>query len=69
MKIFDLDDSFFATLIVGMLGLFCSVAYEAKHNGMTDPVVAVSAAAHNAVAKSNTALVSTQSRDVRFSPK
>lgn len=55
MKKFSLDDSFLAILMVGMLGLFGSVAYEAKHNGMTDPVVAVSAAAHNAVAKSNTA--------------
>jgi len=55
MKNFSLDDSFLAILMVGMLGLFGSVAYEAKHNGMTDPVVAVSAAAHNAVAMSNTA--------------
>ena len=55
MKNFNLDDSFIAILMIGMLGLFGSVVYEAKHNGMTDPVVAVNAAAHNAVAKSNTA--------------
>ncbi len=55
MKNFSLDDSFFAVLMGGMLGLFGSVAYEAKHNGMTDPVVAASAAAHIAAAKSNTA--------------
>jgi len=41
--------------VFGMLGLFASVAYAAQHNGMTEPVVAASAAAHNAVAKSNTA--------------
>ena len=56
MKNFNLDDSFIAILMIGMLGLFGSAAYEAKHNGMTDPVVAVNAAAHNAVAKSNTVL-------------
>ena len=55
MKNFSLDDSFLAIFMVGMLSLFGSVAYEAKHNGMTDPVVAASAAAHNAVAMSNTA--------------
>jgi len=55
MKNFSLDGSFLAILLVGMLGLFGSVAYEAKHNGMTDPVVALSTAARNDVAKSNTA--------------
>ena len=52
MKNFSLDDSFLAILMVSMLGLFGSVAYEAQHNGMTDPVVAASAAKHSAAAKS-----------------
>ena len=63
MKNFSLDGSFLAILMVGMLGMFGSVAYEAKHNGMTDPVVAASAAAHNAVAKSNTA---PEAEDTKF---
>lgn len=69
MKNFSLDDSFLAILMVVILSLFGSVAYEAKHNGMTDTAVAISAAAHNAVAKSHTAPLNHPACRRRVPPK
>jgi hypothetical protein len=50
----NLDNRVHGLLIIGMLAMFCSVAFEAARNGMADPVVAVREAPATVIAVAST---------------
>ncbi len=55
MNTSSLDNRFLSLFVAGMLALFCSMAFEANRNGMTDPVVAAREVPKTAVAVVHTA--------------
>ena len=50
MNTSSLDNRVLSLFVAAMLALFCSMAFEANRNGMTDPVVAVREVPKTAVA-------------------